>query len=79
MDKHLMASVYEIRGMKDRAMSIYREILRINPNDKSAESALRRIATRKHFTSANIDMLNFFKKARSKAELYELERWLGGD
>lgn len=80
MDKHLMASVYEIRGEREKAVSIYREILRINPSDKRAENNLRRIASRKNFAKhANTDMLNFFKKASSIEELYELERWLGGN
>ena len=79
MDKHLMASVYEIRGEREKAMSIYREILRTNPSDKRAENNLRRIASRRNFASANADMLNFFKKSRSVEELYELERWLGGN
>lgn len=79
MDKHLMASVYEMRGDRDRASAIYREILRTNPSDKIAENNLRRMATKKTFAGANADMLSFFKKARSWSELYELERWLGGN
>ncbi len=80
MDKHLVASVYEMRGMREKAVSIYRDILKENPIDKKAEDNLRRIATRKVATKGiNADMLSFFKKARSKAELYELERWLCGN
>ena len=80
MDKHLVASVYEIRGEREKAVSVYRDILKENPTDKKAESALRRIATRKVATSGiNADMLSFFKKATTKAELYELERWLRGN
>lgn len=80
MDKHLLASIYEIRNEREKAMMIYRSILKSNPNDKKAEDNLRRIAQRKIYTSGiNTDMLNFFKKSQSKEELFELERWLLGD
>lgn len=80
MDKHLMANVYEIRGEREKAVSIYRDILKENPTDKKAESALRRIATRKVATKGtNESMLTYFKKAKTKTELYELERWLCGN
>lgn len=80
MDKHLLASIYEIRNEREKAMMIYRSILKSNPNDKKAEDNLRRIAQRKINTSGiNIDMLNFFKKSQSREELFELERWLIGN
>ncbi len=80
MDKHLLASIYEIRNEREKAMMIYRSILKSNPNDKKAEDNLRRIAQRKINTSGiNTDMLNFFKKSQSKEELFELERWLIGN
>lgn len=80
MDKHLLASIYEIRNEREKAMMIYRSILKSNPNDKKAEDNLRRIAQRKIDTSGiNTDMLNFFKKSQSKEELFELERWLLGN
>lgn len=80
MNKHLVASVYEIKGEREKAIAIYRDILRQNPSDKVAENSLRRIATRKVDSKGiNSDMLSYFKKATSKVELYELERWLGGN
>ena len=80
MDKHLMASVYELKGQREKAISIYRDILKSNPTDKGAEANLRRIATRKVATKGiNNDMLTYFKKSRTKSELYELERWLLGN
>lgn len=80
MDKHLLASIYEIRNEREKAMMIYRSILKSNPNDKKAEDNLRRIAQRKINTSGiNTDMLNFFKKSQSREELFELERWLIGN
>lgn len=80
MDKHLLASIYEIRNEREKAMMIYRSILKSNPNDKKAEDNLRRIAQRKiDISGINTDMLNFFKKSQSKEELFELERWLLGN
>lgn len=80
MDKHLVAAVYELKGGREKAISIYRDILKTNPSDKVAEENLRRIATRKIDTKGiNGDMLVYFKRATSKAELYELERWLLGN
>ncbi|MGX2981831.1 hypothetical protein [Helicobacter sp. 23-1045] len=80
MDKHLMASVYEMRGDKEKARIIYRNILQKNPSDKSAESALRRISQRRiSAKNINENMLTYFKKSNTKDELYELERWLLGN
>lgn len=80
MDKHLVASIYEMRGEREKAVAIYRHILKLNPSDKKAEENLRRIAQRKiDVSELNVDMLNFFKKSQSKEELFELERWLVGN
>lgn len=80
MDKHLMASVYEILGDKQKATQIYRYILKENLADKEAESALRRVATKyPNIEGLNKDMRDFFIKARSEEELFELERWLSGN
>ncbi len=80
MDKYLVAGIYEIKGQREKAIAIYRSILRQNPSDKIAEENLRRIAARGvSVEGANKDMLTFLQKARSRAELHELERWLLGD
>ncbi|MDE6886813.1 MAG: hypothetical protein K2P17_07240 [Helicobacteraceae bacterium] len=80
MDKHLMASIYEMRGEKEKVVKIYRNILTNNPKDKEAEESLRRIATKNiNINNLNKDMYNFFIKAENKEELFELERWLLGD
>lgn len=84
MDKHLVASVYEMRGERGKAIAIYRDILRENPMDKKAEASLRIIVDSHKIAkivakNINIDMLNYFKKSRTAKELYELERWLIGN
>ncbi len=80
MDMHLMASIYDIKGEKEKAVKIYRQILQNNQNDKQAEDSLRRLATKSlNIQGLNKDMYNFFIKAHSKEELIELERWLIGN
>ncbi|RAX51380.1 hypothetical protein CCY99_09205 [Helicobacter sp. 16-1353] len=80
MNKHLMASIYDIKGEKEKVVKIYRQILSDNPNDKEAEESLRRLATKSiNLSGLNRDMYNFFIKANSKEELAEFERWLIGN
>ncbi|RDU63982.1 hypothetical protein [Helicobacter sp. MIT 14-3879] len=80
MDKHLLASIYDIKGEKEKVVKICRNILDSNPKDKEAEETLRRIATKNiDISELNKDMYNFFIKANSKDELNELERWLIGN
>lgn len=79
MDRHLLASVYDIRGNKENVVKIYRGILSDYPDDIEAEESLRRLATKQmDISGLNVDMYNFFVKADSKEELIELERWLIG-
>lgn len=80
MDKHLVASIYEIKGHREKVAKICRSILASTPEDKLAEETLRRLATRSINTDGiNKDMCDFFTKADSKDELNEIERWLVGD
>ena len=79
MNKHLLASIYEIRGEKKKVARIYRDILSLDPNDIEAEESLRRLATRSiNISGLNLDMYNIFLNADSKEKLIELERWLVG-
>lgn len=80
MNKHLLASIYDIRGDKEKVVKIYRQILSENPSDKEAEESLRRLATKSiNLDGLNKDMYNFFIKINSKDELIEFERWLIGN
>lgn len=80
MNKYILANIYELKGEKEKAMKIYRNILNKNSNNKYAEESLRRLATKKiDVSDLNKDMCNFFIKADSKDELNEFERWLIGD
>lgn len=80
MDKHLLASIYEIKGDKARVADICRNILINMPNDKLAEETLHRLSTGSINTDGiNKDMCDFFTKATNKDELNEIERWLVGN
>lgn len=80
MDKHLVASIYEIKGQREKVAKLCRSILSSKPDDKLAEETLRRLATRSINTNGiNKDMCDFFTKANSRDELNEIERWLVGD
>lgn len=80
MDKHIVASIYELKGQKEKALMLYRQILIENPNDSRAEESLRRLASKNiNLEYLNKDMYNFFIKATTKDELIEFERWLIGD
>lgn len=79
MDKHLLASIYDIRGNKENVVKICRNILSIYPDDVEAEESLRRLATRNiDISGLNFDMYDTFINADSKEKLIELERWLIG-
>lgn len=77
---HLLASIYDIKGMKENVIKIYRKILVDHPNDIEAEESLRRLATKSlNIIDLNKDMYNFFIRANNKDELNEIERWLIGN
>ncbi|MGE4295039.1 MAG: tetratricopeptide repeat protein [Campylobacterales bacterium] len=72
-----LASIYELQGLKEEAAEIYREILSKNPDNQEARLALRRLSGQhRRFAGANKEMVNFFVKMDSPAEMQEFERWL---
>ena len=72
-----LASIYELQGIKDEAIEIYREILEQNPDNAEARAALKRLSgERRKFEGANREMVEFFVKMDSQAEFREFERWL---
>lgn len=80
MDKHLLASIYEIKGKKSKAIDICRNILMNTPNDKLAQDTLYRLIKNDiNINGINKDMCDFFTKANNEDELNEIERWLVGD
>ena len=72
-----LASIYELQGLKDEALEIYKEILKANPNNKEAKIAIKRLSgIRKSFDGVNEEMKKFFIEMNSEIEFREFERWL---
>jgi len=72
-----LAQVYELQGLKDEALEIYRDILKANPSNKEARLAIKRLSgIRKKFDGVNKEMKDFFINMDSKPEFVEFERWL---
>ncbi len=72
-----LANIYELQGLKDEALDIYREILKKDPNNADAKVAIRRLSgVRKKFLHVNTQMKEFFIKMESEVEFKEFERWL---
>ncbi len=72
-----LASVYELQGLKEEALDIYKEILKEDPNNKEARVAIRRLSgIRKKYPGVDESMKEFFIKMDSEVEFLEFERWL---
>ena len=72
-----LANIYELQGLKDDALEIYKEILKKDPSNSDAKIAIRRLSgMRKKFLNVNAEMKNFFLKMEEEVEFYEFERWL---
>ncbi|MDX9814211.1 MAG: hypothetical protein RBS91_06075 [Sulfurimonadaceae bacterium] len=72
-----LANIYELQGLKDDALSIYKEILKNDPNNSEAKIGIRRLSgMRKKFLGVNSQMRDFFIKMEDDVEFNEFERWL---
>jgi len=72
-----LANIYELQGLKEEALEIYKEILQKDPNNSDAKIAIRRLSgMRKKFLGVNETMKDFFIKMDSEIEFNEFERWL---
>ena len=72
-----LANIYELQGLKEEALEIYKEILKKDPSNTDAKIAIRRLSgMRKKFLGVNKEMTEFFVKMEDKIEFYEFERWL---
>lgn len=72
-----LANIYELQGLKDDALDIYKEILKKDPSNSDAKIAIRRLSgMRKKFLNVNTQMKDFFLKMDDEVEFYEFERWL---
>jgi len=72
-----LANIYELQGLKEEALDIYKEILKKDPSNSDAKIAIRRLSgMRKKFLHVNTQMKDFFLKMDSDIEFNEFERWL---
>ena len=72
-----LANIYELQGLKEEALDIYKEILKKDPSNSDAKIAIRRLSgMRKKFLKVNSEMKEFFLKMDTDVEFNEFERWL---
>lgn len=72
-----LANIYELQGLKEEALEIYKEILKKEPNNSDAKIALRRLSgVHKKFLGVNNEMKSFFVQMDEEVEFIQFERWL---
>lgn len=72
-----LANIYELQGLKEEALDIYKEILKKEPSNSDAKIAVRRLSgMRKKFLNVDGEMKEFFLKMDTDIEFNEFERWL---
>ena len=72
-----LANIYELQGLKEEALEIYKEILKKDPSNSDAKIAIRRLSgMRKKFLNVNTQMKDYFLKMDTEIEYKEFERWL---
>jgi hypothetical protein len=72
-----LANIYELQGLKEDALEIYKEILKKDPSNMDAKIAIRRLSgMRKKFLGVNNEMKAFFVQMDEEAEFIQFERWL---
>jgi len=72
-----LANIYELQGLKEEALEIYKGIIKKNPENSEAKIAIRRLlGMRKKFNGLNGEMKDFFVEMDAKVEFLEFERWL---
>jgi tetratricopeptide (TPR) repeat protein len=72
-----LANIYELQGLKEEALEIYKDILKENPSNSDAKIAIKRLSgIRKKYLNVNTQMKDFFVKMDTDVEFKEFERWL---
>ncbi len=72
-----LANIYELQGLKEEALDIYKEVLQKDPDNSDAKIAIRRLSgMRKKFLKVNEEMKDYFLKMETEVEFNEFERWL---
>ena len=72
-----LANIYELQGLKEEALDIYKEVLKKDSQNSDAKIAIRRLSgMRKKFLNVDSQMKEFFLKMDTEVEFNEFERWL---
>ncbi len=72
-----LANIYELQGLKEEALEIYKDVLSRDPSNSDAKIALRRLSgMRRKFMGVNREMKDFFLQMDDEIEYIEFERWL---
>ena len=72
-----LAEIYELQGLKEEALEIYKDMLNEDPSNTQAKRGVKRLrGLREEFDGVNKNMLDFFIDMDTKAEFVEFERWL---
>ncbi len=72
-----LANIYELQGLKEEALEIYKDVLSRDPSNSDAKIALRRLSgMRRKFVGVNKEMKDFFLQMDEEIEYIEFERWL---
>jgi len=72
-----LANIYELQGLKDEALEIYKNILKKEPKNLDAKIAIKRLSgERKEFLGVDAKMKEFFINMETDAEYEEFEGWL---
>jgi tetratricopeptide (TPR) repeat protein len=72
-----LANIYELQGLKEEALEIYKEILKKDRSNSDAKIAIRRLSgMRRKFLGVNQQMKEFFVTMDESVEYNEFERWL---
>ncbi|RUM46077.1 MAG: hypothetical protein DSY46_01025 [Hydrogenimonas sp.] len=72
-----LAQIYELQGLKQEALDIYHDILKEDPENQEAQSAIQRLSgIRRQFEGVNESMKQFFIDMENEDEFNEFEQWL---
>ncbi|BAM32486.1 conserved hypothetical protein [Helicobacter cinaedi CCUG 18818 = ATCC BAA-847] len=72
-----LARIYEMHGLKEDALKIYREILLKEPNNKDAQQAIKYLMlTQNNFPQVNEMRKEQFLNPQSQDETIQFQRWL---
>ncbi|TLE00694.1 tetratricopeptide repeat protein [Helicobacter japonicus] len=72
-----LAQIYEMQGLKEDALKIYREILLESPENKEAQMAIKRLMlVQKYFPPLNLAKKELFVNPKSQEDLIQFQRWL---